>query len=413
MALVVKDRVQETSATTGTGTLTLSGAVTGFQTFSSAIGNTNTTYYTIQGGSEWEVGIGTVGAGTLSRDTVLESSNSGSLVNFSAGSKFVFCTYPAEKSVDSETAQTLTNKTISGASNTLSNIGNSSLTNSSITINGTSTSLGGSINVGTVTSVTGTSPVVSSGGATPAISMAAATTSINGYLTSTDWNTFNGKYSVGGALGTPSSGTVTNLTGTASININGTVGATTSNTGKFTTLETNNALAVKFAASSGTIPFAIGATGTIPVDRGIAVYNTAGAAIPFIAYTSSTTQAGYILTSGSTISFVQGSDYRLKENVVDMDKPSVLSRLMLTRPVNFDWKDGSTLHNYGFIAHELQEVFPQSVHGNKDAVNSDGTIFTQGVNLASLTPYLVASIQEIKKQLDEVKAELQTLKNSA
>jgi hypothetical protein len=99
MALVVKDRVQETSTTTGTGSLTLLGAVTGFQTFSSAIGNTNTTYYTIQNGAEWEVGVGTVSAGALSRDTVLESSNGGSLVNFSAGSKFVFCTYPAEKSV--------------------------------------------------------------------------------------------------------------------------------------------------------------------------------------------------------------------------------------------------------------------------------------------------------------------------
>jgi len=89
---------------------------------------------------------------------------------------------------------------------------------------------------GTVTSVTGTAPVVSSGGATPAISMAAATGSVSGYLTSADWNTFNGKYSVGGALGTPSSGTVTNLTGTASIDINGSVGATTQSTGAFTTL---------------------------------------------------------------------------------------------------------------------------------------------------------------------------------
>jgi hypothetical protein len=138
MALVVKDRVQETSTTTGTGSLTLSGAVTGFQTFSSAIGNTNTTYYTIQNGSEWEVGIGTVSAGALSRDTVLESSNSGSLVNFSAGIKYVFCTYPAEKSVDIETAQTLTNKTISADNNTLSGIAASSfvLSNSSGNIDG-------------------------------------------------------------------------------------------------------------------------------------------------------------------------------------------------------------------------------------------------------------------------------------
>ena len=99
MALVVKDRVQESSTTTGTGTLTLGGALTGFQSFSSAIGNGNTTYYAITLNGEWEVGLGTVNAGTLSRDTVLESSNSGSLVNFSAGTKNVFCTYPAEKSL--------------------------------------------------------------------------------------------------------------------------------------------------------------------------------------------------------------------------------------------------------------------------------------------------------------------------
>ena len=98
MALVVKDRVQETSTTTGTGTFTLAGAVTGFQSFS-AIGDGNTTYYAIVGGTEWEVGLGTyTSSGTLlSRDTILESSNSGSAVNFSAGTKNVFVTYPAEK----------------------------------------------------------------------------------------------------------------------------------------------------------------------------------------------------------------------------------------------------------------------------------------------------------------------------
>jgi hypothetical protein len=99
MALVVKDRVRENSTTTGTGTFTLSGAVTGFQTFSTAIGNTNTTYYCIVNQGEWEVGLGTVGAGTLSRDTVLSSSNAGSLVTFTSGTKDVFCTYPSVKSV--------------------------------------------------------------------------------------------------------------------------------------------------------------------------------------------------------------------------------------------------------------------------------------------------------------------------
>ena len=93
MALVLADRVRETTTVTGTGTATLLGAAPGYQSFS-AVGNANTTYYVIanQSASEWEVGIGTYTAsGTLlSRDTVLASSNSGSLVNFSAGTKDVF-----------------------------------------------------------------------------------------------------------------------------------------------------------------------------------------------------------------------------------------------------------------------------------------------------------------------------------
>jgi hypothetical protein len=102
MALVVKDRVKETTSTTGTGTITLSGAASGYQSFS-AVGDGNTTYYAIIDveNSDWEIGLGTYTASgtTLSRDTVLESSNAGSLVNFSAGTKTVFSTYPAEKSV--------------------------------------------------------------------------------------------------------------------------------------------------------------------------------------------------------------------------------------------------------------------------------------------------------------------------
>ncbi len=98
MPLFVKDRVKETTTTAGTGTITLAGAVTGFQSFS-VIGDGNTTFYTIAGGAEWEVGIGTYTSSgtTLSRDTVLSSSNSGSKVNFSAGTKDVFVTYPASR----------------------------------------------------------------------------------------------------------------------------------------------------------------------------------------------------------------------------------------------------------------------------------------------------------------------------
>lgn len=106
MALVLADRVRETTTTTGQGTVTLAGAVTGFQSFS-AVGNGNTTYYAIvgQNSSEWEVGIGTYTSSgtTLSRDTVLSSSAGGTTkTTFSAGTKDVFVTYPASKSVYEE-----------------------------------------------------------------------------------------------------------------------------------------------------------------------------------------------------------------------------------------------------------------------------------------------------------------------
>lgn len=105
MPLVLADRVRETTTTAGTGTVTLAGAVTGYQTFA-AVGNGNTTYYCIagQGTSEWEVGIGTYTSSgtTLSRDTVLASSAGGAKVTFSAGTKDVFVTYPSGKSINED-----------------------------------------------------------------------------------------------------------------------------------------------------------------------------------------------------------------------------------------------------------------------------------------------------------------------
>ena len=103
MAFVVSDRVKETSTTTGTGNFTLAGAEDGFRAFSAAIGTSNSTFYCIslQGGTEYEVGVGTLtGRTTFQRDAVLTSSNSNNLVNFSAGTKDVFCTQPAEQPHD-------------------------------------------------------------------------------------------------------------------------------------------------------------------------------------------------------------------------------------------------------------------------------------------------------------------------
>jgi hypothetical protein len=129
MPLVLKDRVKESSTTTGTGTLTLGGAASGFQSFA-VIGDGNSTYYAVVDAATgaWEVGIGTYTSSgtTLSRDVILESSNSGSAVNFASNPKDVFVTYPAERSVIggmgyAENAATITqNSTINAGNNAMS-----------------------------------------------------------------------------------------------------------------------------------------------------------------------------------------------------------------------------------------------------------------------------------------------------
>ena len=150
MAFVLADRVKETTTTTGTGTVTLAGASTGYQSFA-VIGNGNTTYYTIaaQTGTEWEVGIGTyTSAGTtLARTTVIASSNSGSLVSFSAGTKDVFVTYPAEYTANA----------IGGG------IGAVQLNASTVTVSGTIATGQNGFSVGPLTINSGVSITVSSG----------------------------------------------------------------------------------------------------------------------------------------------------------------------------------------------------------------------------------------------------------
>jgi hypothetical protein len=116
MALAINNRVRETTATTGTGAVTLAGAVDGFQTFAAGIGNSNTTYYAISlnTANEWEVGLGTLNgdSSTLTRTTPLQSSNSDNAVDFAAGAKEVFCTLPSEKALYLDASGDLANRGI-------------------------------------------------------------------------------------------------------------------------------------------------------------------------------------------------------------------------------------------------------------------------------------------------------------
>ncbi len=133
MALVLNDRVKETTTTTGTGTINLGGAQTNFETFVAAIGNSNTTYYAIvhRSSAEFEVGLGTItdaSPDTLARTTIISSSNSDSAVDFSAGTKDVFCTMPASKAVheDGSSDVTLPNDLILGSDSSVLKFGTDS-----------------------------------------------------------------------------------------------------------------------------------------------------------------------------------------------------------------------------------------------------------------------------------------------
>jgi hypothetical protein len=122
------------------------------------------------------------------------------------------------------------------------------------------------------------------------------------------------------------------------------------------------------------------------------------------------TAVGYIGTTGTNTTYVTSSDYRLKEDVKPME--GALSKVAALKPCTYKWKaDGS--EGEGFIAHELAEVCPLAVVGEKDAVNEDGSIDPQGIDPSKLVGLLTAAIQELKAELDEAKARIQTLEGGA
>lgn len=297
MALVLKDRVLETCTSPGTGSVSLLGAVAGYQAFSAGVGNSNTCYYTIadQSGANWEVGIGTynTAGNILVRTTILASSNSNTTVNFNAGTQNVFVTYPAEKAVYLDASGVLQPTTAftalfasppalgnttanTGAFTTLSATGvityNTTTNNQSYTTTG----------AGTITLSSGATGTINGFniGNTTAGTGAFTTLSATGSIT-INTTTNNQSYTTTGA------GSIT-ITSATTGSINGfNIGGTTAGTGAFTTLTAS-------ADSSFT------STGALLISKGTAAQQPGTPVTGMIRYNTTSNQfEGYVGSSPS------------------------------------------------------------------------------------------------------------------
>jgi hypothetical protein len=383
MALVIADRVQETTTTTGTGTVTLLGAATGYQSFA-AVGNTNTTYYCIQGqtSAEWEVGIGTYTSSgtTLSRDTVLSSSNAGSAVNFSAGTKNVFVTYPAGRSVYvNGTTITPTNSGILPTS--AGGTGSSSTTYASLTAN-----------------VSGILPAANGGTAN-------GFTAFSGPATST--KTF-----------TLPNATATILTDNAAVTVaQGGTGATsqtayavlcggTTSTGAFQSIAgvgtSGQVLTSNGAGALPTFQAAAGATitGTTTNTTYYIVGTTSTSGSLSTASVSNTNVVSYNASTGAltAVSFSASSDERTKTNWRDV-KPDFIKNLAEVKSGIFDRIEGGNTE-VGVGAQSLQKVLAEAVITGEDgklSVNYGGAALVACIQLSKRVLELEAKLDQLSK----------------
>jgi len=365
MALVLADRVQETTTTTGTGTVTLAGAVSGFQSFA-AVGNANTTYYTIAGQttSEFEIGIGTytTSGTTLSRDTILTSSNSNLAVNFSAGTKNVFVTYPASRSVY-----------VNGTTITPTNSGILPVASGGTGI--TTTPTNGQLLVGN-----GTNYTVATLGSGTGIS----TTTGAGTLTVTN------------------SGVTSNVAGTG-ISVSGATGAVTVTNSGVTSIVAGTGISVSGATGAVTVTSTVtGATitGTTTSGTYYVVGTTSTSGSLTTASISNTNVVSYNASTGalSAVSHVSSSDESLKTNWRDVE-PNFIEQLAEVKSGIFDRIEGGNTEA-GVSAQSLQKVLAEAVITGEDgklSVNYGGAALVACIQLSKRVLELEAKLDQLLK----------------
>lgn len=432
MALVLRDRVKETTTTTGTGTITLAGAVTGFQSFS-VIGTANTTYYCIahQTANEWEVGIGTYTATgtTLARTTVTESSNAGAAVNFSAGTKDVFVTYPAERSIyaDGTTLQTTNNAVLPIAS------GGSGQTTAQLAMN----AFAGAVTSGSYLRGNGTNVVMNTIQAGDVPTLNQNTTGSAGTLTTsrTLWGqSFNGSANVTGALSSVTtlsmSGQLTNTVaiGTAPMVITSTTRVSNLNVATAGSADTATNVAggaanqIHYQTGSGATSFI---TAPVTASTYLSWNGTAfawagaggGATITNDTTTNATYYPSFLTTTSGTLSdirtsstkltfnpstgaltstsLVASSDERLKTNWRDLSE-DFISRLAKVKHGVYDRLD-APVTQVGVSAQSLAEVLEHAVVKQNDGMF--GVEYGNAALVACIE--LAKEVVELRKALRE------------
>lgn len=403
MAFAVADRVKETSTTTGTGTLNLAGAEPGYQTFVAGVGNGNTTYYAIvnRATSEFEVGIGTVtdaATDTLSRDTVISSSNSDALVNFSAGTKDVICTLPSEKSYvlddagDTTISADLSVTSISGSGAGLTTLNASNVSSGTLpdarfpaTLPAASGENLTGLNASNLAS--GTLPDARFPATLPALNGSAltdleATNIATGLVPTARLGTGTASsttFLAGDQTYKTITADITGVTAGSGLTGGGTTGDVTLNVGAGTGIDVSaDAVAVDVSdfMTNGSNNRVLTATGADAMN-----------AESGLTYDGSTLAVTGVVTETSSI------DY--KENVKPLEFNDAIYNV---NAVKYDFKDGSQKDEVGVIAEELYKVLPDLV------TTKDGK--PEAVKYTKMTMYLLEALKKQNQEIQELKQRL-------
>ena len=417
MALVLNDRVKETTTTTGTGTINLAGAETGFETFVQGIGNSNTTYYAIvhTSANEFEVGLGTVtdaSPDTLSRTTIISSTNSDSAVDFSAGTKNVFCTLPASKAVviptsgdmivdvpgdiifDADGGDILF-KDAGTLVGTIGGFAGNNVTIKSEVSDGDVIFQGNDGGSG----ITALTLDMSEAGVATFNSAVVAGTNFE-FTTAGRYIQFIGSSSTFWAVGS-SGGSNPPGTASTSLAFHHFDGSAWNNEVEFDssgniTLDGN----IVFSNNSKVRQDSAGLIlETLDSDEDIFFSgNDGGSAITAVRIDMS--DAGHLICNGNITAFGNTSDIKLKENIKVI--PDALDKVKQLKGITFNYKkDGK--RSTGLIAQDLEKVLPEAIYETIDAdINGDPEDKHLAIRYGNTVGLLVEAIKELEARVKEL-----------